>query len=147
MDVIANSLFLAVLAVLILWLWTRPLFTGRWKTPGWFVGTAGLCIIATVVTWFIGAFAGTSMDPEESCHASGTTYDRTDRSIHWQEPAQWFPLHDKCNATYDLVPAWVNPALVLLPLPAITCLAMAVWLTVANRLTKSRTKKATAETS
>ncbi|WP_326754579.1 hypothetical protein OIE73_25330 [Streptomyces hirsutus] len=23
-----------------------------------------------------------------------------------------FPLHNKCNAEYDLVPAWVNPAIV-----------------------------------
>lgn len=50
------------------------------------------------------------------------------------------PLHDKCNATYDLVPAWVNPALVILPLLAAICLGLAVRLAVVNQ----RVKKGTA---
>lgn len=78
---------LAIPTVLVLWLWARSLFTGRWKTPGWFIGTAGLCVVATAVTWFLGALAG-GLDPEESCHAAGTTY----RSAHWQEPSRWFPF-------------------------------------------------------
>jgi hypothetical protein len=140
MDVIANFLFLAVPALLVLGLWSRPLFTGRWKTPGWFVVTAVLCFVTTVVTWIIGGLWGSSLDAEESCHAAGATYDRSYRSTHWQEPSRWFPLHDKCNATYDLVPPWVNPALVILPLLAAICLGLAVRLAVVNQ----RVKKGTA---
>ncbi|WP_199236051.1 hypothetical protein [Micromonospora sp. S4605] len=136
MGLIAYALCLAIPTLPVLWLWGRPLFTGRWTTPGWFIGTAGLCVGATAVTWFVGAFAGSSLDPEESCHAAGATYDSAYRSAHWQEPSRWFPLHNRCNASYDLVPAWVNPALVLLPLLAIGCLGVAVRLAVARRGTR-----------
>ncbi|MFC4021264.1 hypothetical protein ACFOW4_25425 [Micromonospora sp. GCM10011542] len=136
MGLITSSLCLALPIMLVLWLWVRPLFSGRWKTPGWFIATAGLCVVAAAATWILGAFAGSSMDPEESCHMAGTAYDNAYRSAHWQEPSRWFPLHNRCNASYDLVPAWVNPALVLLPLLATTCLGVAVWLAVAHKRTK-----------
>ncbi|MEH1169774.1 hypothetical protein V6V47_30780 [Micromonospora sp. CPCC 205539] len=136
MGVITTALCLAIPALLVLWLWVRPLLNGRWRTPGWFIGTAGLAVGAAAVTWFVGAFAGASMNAEESCHAAGATYDSAYRSTHWQEPSRWFPLHDKCNATHDLVPAWVNPALVLLPLLAITCVGVAVWLGVGRQRTR-----------
>ncbi len=35
------------------------------------------------------------------------------RAGHWREPGQIFPMHKRCNANYDLVPGWVNPALVV----------------------------------
>ncbi|MEV4542951.1 hypothetical protein [Micromonospora echinaurantiaca] len=136
MGLIAIFLCLAAPTLLVLWLWVRPVFAGRWKNPGWFVGTAGICAVATAVTWFLGAFAGSSLDAEESCHAAGVTYDDAYRSAHWREPSRWFPLHNKCNATHDLVPAWVNPALVVLPLLAAACLGLAVWLAVVRRRTR-----------
>ncbi|MFY1573555.1 hypothetical protein ACN26Z_01515 [Verrucosispora sp. WMMD703] len=138
MSLIACSLLVAAPALLVLWLWGRPLLAGRWKTPGWFLATAALCAVATVVTWFIGAFPGSSLDAEESCRAAGATYDDAYRSTHWQEPSRWFPLRNKCNATYDLVPAWVNPTLVLLLLLTTTCLGATVWLGIANQRAKTR---------
>jgi hypothetical protein len=60
MDVIANFLFLAVLTLLVLGLWSRPLLAGRWRTPGWFMVTAGLCLHATAVTRLIGGLAADS---------------------------------------------------------------------------------------
>ncbi|SIN41036.1 hypothetical protein [Micromonospora cremea] len=135
MGLITTSLCLAIPALLVLWLWGRPLYTGRWKTPGWFLGTAALWVAATAITWFRGAFSGAFMNAEESCHSAGATYDGAYRSAHWQEPSRWFPLHNKCNATFDLVPAWVNPALVLLPLLATMCVGVAVWLAVVRRRT------------
>ncbi|MBE1489579.1 hypothetical protein [Plantactinospora soyae] len=135
MGIVASSLLIAVPALLVLWLWVRPLLIGRWKTPGWFIGTAGFCVVAAAVTWFIGAFAGTSLDPEESCHTAGVVYDSAYRSANWQEPSRLFPLHNRCNATYDLVPVWINPALVLLLLLATTCVGVAVRLAVAARRT------------
>lgn len=133
MDAVANFLLLALPALLVLGLWSRPLLTGRWKTPGWFVVTGLLCLTAMFVTWLVGALAGTATDAESSCHAAGAAYDRAYRSVHWQEPSQWFPLHNRCNAGYDLVPAWVNPALVGLPLLAVGCLGLAVRLAVVDR--------------
>ncbi|MFF0466162.1 hypothetical protein ACFYPX_01775 [Micromonospora zamorensis] len=133
MGFVTTGLCLAVPMLFVLWLWGRPLLTGRWKTPGWFVATAGLSICATAGTWFVGAFAGSSMSSEESCQQAGVTYDSAYRAVHWRESSRWFPLHDRCNATHDLVPAWVNPALVLLSLLAVTCIGVAVGLAVVRR--------------
>ncbi|MER7461123.1 hypothetical protein [Micromonospora sp. NPDC126480] len=137
MSLIACALLVAAPGLLVLWLWGRPLVDGRWRTPGWFLATAGLCVVAAAGTWFVGAFSGSSLDPEESCHAAGTTYDSAYRSTHREEPSRLFPLHNRCNATYDLVPAWVNPTLVLLLLLTTTCLVAAVWL-IADRRAKAR---------
>lgn len=117
-------LLLAVIPGLVL-LWGGALLTGRWRTPGWFVATAAICAGAAAVTWFVGAFAG-GLDVGEACQAAGAAYDDAYRSAHWREPSRLFPLHNRCNAGYDLVPAWVNPALVLLPLLAVASLVVAV---------------------
>jgi hypothetical protein len=141
MGVVSCSVLVAVPLVFVLWLWGRPLLDGRWRKPGWFVATAAFCVAAGAATWLIGAVAGPSLDPEESCHAAGTTYDYAYRSAHWRESSRWFPLHNRCNADYDLVPAWINPGLVLLVLLAAACLCAAVWLTAANQRTKKDPEK------
>ncbi|SCF30134.1 hypothetical protein [Micromonospora chokoriensis] len=136
-----TALCLAVPLLIVLWFWGRPLLTGRWKTPGWFAATAALSVVATAVTWFVGAFAGSSMNSEESCRQAGVSYDSAYRAAHWRESTRWFPLHDRCNATHDLVPAWVNPALVLLSLLAVLCVGAAVRLAVVrHRTTTSRAR-------
>ncbi|MFB7594126.1 hypothetical protein [Streptomyces sp. NPDC056160] len=139
MDAIATLLCLAVPVLPVLWLWGRPLFTGRWKSAGWFTGTAVLCTAAGAVTWLVGALAGTSLDAEEACHRDGAFYDSAYRAAHAQEGERWFPLHDRCSATHDLVPSWVNPALVVLPLLALVCLGVAVRMAVLQRRTKKGT--------
>ncbi|MFJ5832063.1 hypothetical protein [Streptomyces sp. NPDC093089] len=118
--------------------WLRPLFAGTWRrSPGWFVWSALLLLVTTGVTYLVGSLAGASLDPEEACHNAGQTYDRAYRRANFDEYTQWFPLHDKCNAGYDLVPAWVNPTLVVLPALALLCLGYAIRLAV----TRSRTEK------
>ncbi|MFF9123819.1 hypothetical protein ACF09J_11025 [Streptomyces sp. NPDC014889] len=122
-----------------LWFWGRLPAGGRWRrSAGWFAGTAVLLLLGTVAAWFVGALAGTSLDPAKACHAVGQTYDEDYRSAHLND-TQLFPLHDPCNAGYDLVPGWVNPAVVVLPALAVACLAYSVRLAVIHR----RTKKAT----
>ncbi|MEU1243466.1 hypothetical protein ABZ388_24190 [Micromonospora parva] len=135
MGVVTTGLCLAVPALFLLWFWGRPLLSGRWKTPGWFVATAGLSIVATAVTWFVGAFAGSSMSSAESCRQAGVNYDSAYRAAHWRESSRWFPLHDRCNATHDLVPAWINPTLVLLTVLAVLSVGVALWLAVARHRT------------
>ncbi|MFJ4465909.1 hypothetical protein ACIP2X_00160 [Streptomyces sp. NPDC089424] len=49
----------------------------------------------------------------------GETYDRAYRRANFEEYTRWFPLHDRCHAGYDLVPAWVNPVFVTLPVLAL----------------------------
>lgn len=60
----------------------------------------------------------------------GQDFDDAYRSSHPHEPNQWFLLHNRCNAAYDLVPAWVNPALVGLTLITLCCLLAAAATTV-----------------
>jgi hypothetical protein len=110
------------------WLWLRALAGRRWwRSAGWFTGTAILLVLGTGGVYLVGALAGASLDPEEACHAEGQRYDAEYRRANLDDYGQWFPLHDKCHAGYDLVPIWVNPALVALPVLAVACLASAVW--------------------
>ncbi|MEJ3746749.1 hypothetical protein WEI85_26105 [Actinomycetes bacterium KLBMP 9797] len=139
MGLIACSLLVGVPTVSALWLWVRPLLDDRRRTSGWFLATAALCAVAAAVTWFVGAFSGTSLDVAESCHSADTTYDEDYRATHWREPSRFFPLHNRCNADHDLVPVWVNPTFALLVGLAITCVGVAVWLAVAHRLKKRGT--------
>ncbi|MEV0728257.1 hypothetical protein [Polymorphospora sp. NPDC050346] len=138
MSLVACSLPAAIAFALLLRWWGGALLTDRWRTPGWFIATAGLCTVAAAVTWFVGVFSGSSLDPKESCRAAGATYDDAYRSLQWREHSRWFPLHNWCNADYDLVPVWVNPALVSLALLATVCLGVAGWLFV-ERLRRQRT--------
>lgn len=140
MGLLLVLLLLVVLAGPGMWFWVRSLVGGRWRhSAGWFTGTAVLLLLGTGVTYLIGSLAGTSLDPEEACHAAGQTYDRAHRRAHFEENTQWFPLHDTCHAGYDLVPGWVNPTLVILPVLAVACLAYAVRLAVIHRRTKKGT--------
>lgn len=117
-----------------LWFWARALVRGRWRySPGWFAGTAVLLLLATGVTYLVGALAGASLDPAEACAARGQIYDGAYITEHFDEQTRVFPLRNACNADYDLVPAWVNPALVVLPLPAVICLVFCGRLTVIHR--------------
>ncbi|WP_314616632.1 hypothetical protein [Streptomyces stackebrandtii] len=121
------ALLVLFLLPLLAFLWSRPLFSGTWRrSPGWFAWSALLLLVATGVTYLAGSLAGASLDPEEACHGAGQTYDEAYRRANFDEYAQWFPLHDKCHAGYDLVPAWVNPALAVLPALALLCLAYAI---------------------
>ncbi|WP_406009223.1 hypothetical protein OG440_26215 [Streptomyces sp. NBC_00637] len=95
----------------------------------WLLLSALSCAVMFFV-WIWGAFSG-GLDVEETCTLiEGEPYDDAYRAEHWREPSQVFPLHDKCNAAYDLVPFWVNPMLVLLAFLAVGGLIAAVWATL-----------------
>ncbi|MEU9432273.1 hypothetical protein [Streptomyces sp. NPDC048252] len=107
---------------------TRAWFVRR--TPVFWLTLSVLSCVGLFLTWFWGAWSG-GLDVAETCALrEGQNYDDAYRKEHWREPSQLFPLHNKCNASYDLVPAWVNPMLVLLALLAVAGLIAAVWATV-----------------
>ncbi|MFC5958177.1 hypothetical protein ACFP51_28090 [Streptomyces pratens] len=117
-----------------LWLWSRPLLSGTWRrSPAWFAWSVVLLLPAAGITYLVGSLAGASLDPEEACHRVGQTYDQVYLDANFEKHRRWFPLYNKCHAGYDLVPAWVNPALVVLPVLALLCLACAVRLAVSRR--------------
>jgi hypothetical protein len=141
MSLLVVLLLLVVLAGPGLWSWGRSLADGRWRrSPAWFAGTAVLLLLGAGVVYLIGSLSGASLDPEEACHKAGQTYDRAYRRANFDEYTQWFPLHNKCHAGYDLVPAWVNPTLVALPVLAVACLTYCVRLAVIHRRTKKGTQ-------
>ncbi|MEU0188119.1 hypothetical protein ABZ312_44450 [Streptomyces sp. NPDC006207] len=81
---------------------------------------------AVFVTWAYGTFSG-GMDVRETCELVAGEHDDPDyRAAHFKEFAQVFPLHNKCNASYDLVPGWVNAAILVLALATVVLLGKAV---------------------
>ncbi|WP_327350462.1 hypothetical protein [Streptomyces sp. NBC_01304] len=127
------GLIVLIVVLLFAGLWSYPLFTRKWRrSPLWYAMNAVLLLLGTGITYLIGALAG-GLDTEEACHGAGQTYDSAYRSAHFAEFGQWYPLHERCNAGYDLVPAWVNPTLAVLPLLAVLCLAFSGRLAVIHR--------------
>lgn len=62
---------------------------------------------------FITGAAASGLDIGEKCAQAGQFFDGTYRQQHWEESQRLFPMRSVCNADFDLVPAWVNPGLVL----------------------------------
>ncbi|GAA3002318.1 hypothetical protein [Streptomyces fulvorobeus] len=123
-----------VLAVFVLSVWktARGLPARRWRHPGWWVFPAVVLIGIGCVVWFVGAFSG-GFDVREACAARGVPYDDAYRTENWREPSQWFPLHNRCDADHDLVPAFVNPSLVAIAVMLVGCAAGAVATAIIGR--------------
>ncbi|MEV7087828.1 hypothetical protein AB0O07_18355 [Streptomyces sp. NPDC093085] len=88
-----------------------------------------VAFLNAVTVWLLG-FSRGGLDLRESCERDGHVFDDVWNGTHYQESQNLFPLHAKCGAAVDLVPAWVNPAIVFLLLLSIGCLYAAVHLTV-----------------
>lgn len=88
------------------------------------LGAALLVLLALLATAFVGGWAG-GKDIDEACAAAGQVVDQRYRAEHWREPGRLFPMHNRCNADHDLVPGWVNPALVILAVAFVGCLVAA----------------------
>ncbi|MFE9924727.1 hypothetical protein ACFYQA_25020 [Streptomyces sp. NPDC005774] len=112
---------LAVSGLLVAWLlWSLwnlyripvGLRDGSWQRPLWWARLWSLALFVGCVAWVRGALSG-AFDVGEACeYAHHQTYDSTYRAAHIEEFNGLFPLSNKCNAHYDLVPAWVNPTIV-----------------------------------
>ncbi|MGW0737773.1 hypothetical protein [Streptomyces sp. NPDC002851] len=114
------------------WKTTRGVFVRAWKRPGCWILAAVVLVGIGCVTWFVGAFSG-GLDVGEACAERGVRYDEDYRAEHWREPSRWFPLHNKCHADYDLVPAFVNPTLVAVAVLLLGCAVGAVAAAIASR--------------
>jgi len=86
----------------------------RTKPAGFWLKLTALSAFLLVVVFIQGVLAG-GLDVAEACELGASQpYDHEYRSQHAHEQVQLFPLTTKCNAEYDLVPAWTNPALAVL---------------------------------
>lgn len=82
--------------------------------PGFWFGSSVVAGIMLVSTWLWGAFSG-GLDVAETCTlGEGQRFDASYRQGLGPQPSGPFPLHNMCNASYDLVPGWVNPMLACL---------------------------------
>ncbi|MEV5999036.1 hypothetical protein AB0M25_07035 [Streptomyces griseomycini] len=92
--------------------------------------------VTLLVVWFWGAWSG-GLDVAETCRLlHGQEFDPDYRGEHPDEPLRVFPLHNRCNASYDLVPAWINPALVCLAVTAAGCFVSGTVAVVARSRTR-----------
>jgi hypothetical protein len=76
----------------------------------------GLALVSAVLLGglILAQFAATTRSLYAACLAVGQDFDRNFRLRHPHDGLPVFPLHNRCNAAYDLVPEWVNPALTVL---------------------------------
>ncbi|MEH0825975.1 hypothetical protein V6U84_38125 [Micromonospora sp. CPCC 205714] len=120
-------------AVLGALLWGGRGAVRAWRSPGGWVRLALITASCTLLLYVYGLFNRAAYDIGETCDWLGQHYDTGYRTEHWREPGRWFPLHNRCNAGYDLVPAYVNPSLVILAVLTLGCAVMAVVLIVTGR--------------
>ncbi|CAM5513907.1 Integral membrane protein OS=Streptomyces fumanus OX=67302 GN=GCM10018772_38650 PE=4 SV=1 [Streptomyces fumanus] len=67
----------------------------------------------------------------EACeYDHGVRFDDKWNDALYAESQQFFPLHARCNADVDLVPAWINPTIIALVLLAAALLGAALLLAV-----------------
>ncbi|WP_157867863.1 hypothetical protein [Streptomyces prasinus] len=109
----------ALLATWLVWnLWNLfripvGLRNGTWRRPMWWTRLCSVSLFAGFTSWVWGA-SRESLDIRETCRLTHHEhYDEAYWESHAEDFQRVFPLHNKCNAHYDLVPAWVNPTIVL----------------------------------
>ena len=85
------------------------------NTPGSWLGPTLMSAFALGLV-FITGISAAGNDLYDTCLAAGQELDTNYRIQNSHEASQLFPLHNKCNALYDTVPAWINPVLAFLAL-------------------------------
>lgn len=136
---------LTVVAVLLVWMmwnmWnlfriTAGLRTASYRRPMWWTRMFSVTLFADFAVWAWGISRG-GFDVEEACNFEhGQRYDDVFWESNSEEFQKIFPLHNKCNEHYDMVPAWVNPAIVVLSLLTVISLCAVMYLLVRNRAAK-----------
>ncbi|MGW2423655.1 hypothetical protein ACWC0C_31135 [Streptomyces sp. NPDC001709] len=127
---------LTVVAVLIAWLvWNAwnvfrigtGVRDGAWRRPMWWTRLCSVALFVGVATWIRGVFA-TGLDTRKTClFVHHERYDEAYQRSHAAEFSKIFPLHNKCNPHADLVPAWVNPTIVICAVVASAAAAVLLW--------------------
>ncbi|MGW7261757.1 hypothetical protein [Streptomyces sp. NPDC054834] len=99
------------------------------KPRNWAVA-AGISFLSLMLMYGYGASRMFSLDKQEECTVVlHQPYD----SKYALAKEQFFPLTQKCNASYDMVPFFVNPSVVLLVGVTSLCTVAAVAATVRSR--------------
>ncbi|MEU6841792.1 hypothetical protein ABZ930_07975 [Streptomyces sp. NPDC046716] len=107
-----------------------------WRGAKWWAHLLSVSLFAALAVWLRGLFSMGLNVREECQFTHHQLYDAAYRDAHTAEYNKWFPLHSKCNAGYDMVPAWVNPVVVLALAVSLVCLAVLVRLAAARRFSR-----------
>ncbi len=78
-------------------------------------------LILCGITFFVGASAS-GLDIAENCMRAAQVFDYEYLVAHREEAQRIFPMYSPCNADFDLVPAWVNPGLLIFVFLTLACL-------------------------
>jgi len=90
----------------------------RGITPLFWLANMIVALVFAAAVWMHGAFVG-GMDIVSTCATRGQPWDTEYSRQNRRDSAGFFPLHNECNAGYDLVPVWLNPAVAFLALLAL----------------------------
>lgn len=104
---------------------------------GQWMGLAVISFLAAGYAFLAGASAA-GLDITEKCELAGVPFTVRPGSIQFRELQQVYPMHAWCNASYDLVPGWVNPALAFLTILTLTAVICSVVLSIKKSLKTSR---------
>ena len=108
-------------------------------TPFFWFANMIVALVFAAAVWMYGAFVG-GLDSVYTCATRGQPWDAEYSRQNRGESGRFFPLHTECNADYDLVPFWVNPAVAFLTLLALAFAAVClVSLTLRLRRRRPRT--------
>ncbi|GAA5187943.1 hypothetical protein GCM10023322_37440 [Rugosimonospora acidiphila] len=98
-----------------------------WRRPMWWTRVCSISLFAGLASWTWGAFSG-GLDVGEACTWNHhQRYDEVYRDAHAEEFQRLFPLHNKCNPDFDLVPAWVNPIVAASAIVLVIAVAVLLW--------------------
>lgn len=124
------TVFLAAWLVWNLWNLVRMAIgvgNGSWRRAMWWTRLCSVALFVGLASWARGVFGG-GLDVREAClFVFHERYDETYRESHSEEFRKIFPLHNKCSAHYDLVPAWVNPTIVTCTVISLVAIAVLLW--------------------
>ncbi|WP_331748075.1 hypothetical protein OG520_40910 (plasmid) [Streptomyces sp. NBC_00984] len=126
-NLIFAALVLAILAGLLM------LRRGARQPPRWHeqpIALVSAALVAggfMVMVWGFGVSTG-GLDVRETCGLTHhTTYDQAWRDRTGADGTSFFPVANACNEQVSLVPAWVNPAIVVLAVFTVSALALALF--------------------
>ncbi|GAA1359414.1 hypothetical protein [Streptomyces beijiangensis] len=133
-----------ILVVWLLWnLWnvyriTVGLRDGSWRRPMWWTRLCSVALLVGLASWIRGVFS-TGLDLRKTCQfVHHQRYDAAYWESHTAEFRKLFPLHNKCNAHFDLVPGWVDPAVVVCAVVSLVAVAVLLGFGTARLISLSR---------
>ncbi|MGW5093196.1 hypothetical protein ACWEQ1_02520 [Streptomyces nodosus] len=97
-----------------------------WRRPLWWTRLCSVSLFGGLACWIWGGLRQ-GLIVSDACLVRHQPYDKAYWDSHAEEFGKFFPLHNKCNAHFDLVPVWVNPAIVVSGVVSLAAVAVLLW--------------------